>query len=554
MTITASESLEMTFDPNVIDDLGAKLYSTLPPIISELVANGYDACSEIVEIELQDSEGREDKKIIVRDFGHGMTYGQVKDEYLVVGRKKRDAASSGHDSTCERLPIGKKGLGKLSFFGVAKVGTIETVSDGKKVTFVMDLDKIHDATDGNYRPDYKVTESDEVNGTTVTLTGIYRKTDFDKDGLAKSLSNYFIFDENFNVSIKKNNEPFEQIDNELRYSQESGSPKYVWEFPETSLRSDVKQFSFSGDIKGKVVLFDKPVRSGMRGLTLFSRKKLVNLPELFPIQGSSWFYQYLTGWLEVDFIDEFVPDVISTNRTSLAWNDKNLAELKEFLEIIISLISNEWRKFKADDAVEKVKEKFNIDPVEWKRSNAGNPIIVESIDKLSKKLADPESIEEDELLDIVEIVYGLAPEHADFVLWRNLNQTLKENTVVRDKFFSGKYLEAAREAVQLYESEVQRVSGSQEYGQALMGEVFGADVAKLVSITDKSTESERNIDEGQKFLSMGVMTGFKNPAVSHTSLTEGLANGNFTDRDCLDILSTISYLYTRLENRKQPSL
>ena len=32
----------MTFDPLVIDDLGAKLYSTLPPIISELIANGYD--------------------------------------------------------------------------------------------------------------------------------------------------------------------------------------------------------------------------------------------------------------------------------------------------------------------------------------------------------------------------------------------------------------------------------------------------------------------------------------------------------------------------------
>lgn len=547
-----ADQLEMTFDPNVIDDLGAKLYSTLPPIISELVANGYDACSETVEIELHDSGGPEDKKIIVRDFGHGMSYEHVKDEYLVVGRKKRDAGSSAHDSSCVRLPIGKKGLGKLSFFGVAKVGVIETVRNGSKVKFSMDLEKIHASHDGNYKPEYEITETDEVDGTTITLTGIYRKTDFDRDGLAKSLSNYFIFDDTFRVFIKKNGDSFEQIDNELRYSQEKGTARYVWDFPETSLRDDIKQFSFSGDIKGKIMLFDKPVRSGMRGVTLFSRKKLVNLPELFPIQGSSWFYQYLTGWLEVDFIDDFVPDVISTNRTSLAWNDKNLAELKEFLEAVIALVSSEWRKRKADDAVEKVKEKFNIDPQEWKRSNESNPVIVESIDRLSKKLSDPESIEEDELMDIVEIVYGLAPEHADFVLWRNLNNTLKENTVIREKFFAGKYLEAAREAVQLYEAEVQRVTGRQDYGQALMGEVFGADAAKAISVTDKSTESERNIDEGQKFLSMGVMTGFKNPAVSHTSLTEGLINGNFTDRDCLDILSTISYLYTRLENRKTP--
>lgn len=544
--------LVMTFDPNVIDDLGAKLYSTLPPIISELVANGYDACSKRIEVELHDSGDPEDKKIVVRDFGHGMNFTHVKDEYLVVGRKKREAGSSSHSSSCIRPPIGKKGLGKLSFFGVAKTGVIETVSNGQKITFVMDLDKIHSSASGNYEPKYEVTETKEQNGTTITLSGIYRKTNFDKDGLAKSLSNYFIFDDDFKVFIKKNDESFEQVDNDLRYSDEKGDPKYVWEFPLTSMRSDVKQFSFSGDIRGRIMLFDKPVRSSMRGVTLFSRKKLVNLPELFPIHGSSWFYQYLTGWLEVDFIDEFVPDVISTNRTNLAWDDKNLGDLKEFLEIIIALISNEWRKLKAADAVDKVKEKFNIDPVEWKRSNENNPLIVDSIDRLSKKLANPESIEEDQLLDMVDIIYGLAPKHADFVLWRNLNKRLKDNPVIKEKFFAGKYLEAAREAVQLYESEVQRVAGRQDYGQAMMGDVFGASPEKPISVTNKSTESERNIDEGQKFLSMGIITGFKNPAVSHTSLTEGLVNGNFTDRDCLDILSTISYLYSRLERRVSP--
>ena len=110
--------------------------------------------------------------------------------------------------------------------------------------------------------------------------------------------------------------------------------------------------------------------------------------------------------------------------------------------------------------------------------------------------------------------------------------------------------EAAKD--QKDQEEVQRVTSSTKIGQDLMGEVYGADTSKPISVTDKSTESRRNIDEGQKFLSMGVMTGFKNPAVSHTSITQGLINGNFTDRDCLDILSTISYLYTRLENRTSP--
>lgn len=554
MTLPEKKSLSMTFDPNVIDDLGAKLYSTLPPIISELVANGYDACSKKVEIELYNGDP-EDKKIVIRDYGHGMSYDQVDDEYLVVGRKKRESEEPEDDpSRCKRKPIGKKGLGKLAFFGIARTGQIETVQDGKKVTFTMDLDAIHNSANGNYEPDFKEEDAEgQENGTTITLTGIYRKTDFDVEGLSRSLSNYFIFDKDFKVFIKSDDAPdYDEINNEQRYQQEGRSEEFAWEFPETALNPEVKQFSFSGQVSGRVILFDKPVRSNMRGVTLFSRKKLVNLPEFFPVQGSGYFFQYLTGWLEVDFIDDFIPDVISTNRSSLAWNDNNLLELREFLEEIIRYITKEWRKLKAAETKKEIKDKFDIDPDAWKESNKNNPVIKENIEKLLPKLKDPETLPSDQLMDIVEIVHNLAPEHADFMLWRNLNQTLKDNEIIKEKFFAGKYLEAAREAVQLYEAEVQTITGNDGIGQALMSEVFGADTGKAISVTDRANESKRNIEEGQKFLSMGIMTGFKNPAVSHTSITEDLRNGNFTNRDCLDILSTISYLYSRLENRTQP--
>lgn len=34
--------LEISFDLNTIDHLGVKLYSTIPPMIAELVANAWD--------------------------------------------------------------------------------------------------------------------------------------------------------------------------------------------------------------------------------------------------------------------------------------------------------------------------------------------------------------------------------------------------------------------------------------------------------------------------------------------------------------------------------
>lgn len=111
----------------------------------------------------------------------------------------------------------------------------------------------------------------------------------------------------------------------------TGKEEYTWEFPDTGLIPDVKQFPFSSSIRGKIILFDKPVKSNLRGVTLLLEKSLL-ICRSFPVQGSSYFYQYMTGWLEIDFIDEIIPDVISTNRSSLAWNDDSLADLSEFLK------------------------------------------------------------------------------------------------------------------------------------------------------------------------------------------------------------------------------
>ena len=44
-----SESpLEMRFDPQTINHLGLRMYSTLPPALAEIVSNSYDADAENV--------------------------------------------------------------------------------------------------------------------------------------------------------------------------------------------------------------------------------------------------------------------------------------------------------------------------------------------------------------------------------------------------------------------------------------------------------------------------------------------------------------------------
>lgn len=126
------DKLHMSFDPLVIDDLGAKLYSTLPPVLAELIANGYDACAKEIFIDLNNNK-ETGKEIIVFDKGVGMSFGEVNEKYLRIGRKRRDYPKK--DKKCERQPIGKKGLGKLAFFGISAKAEIETVQNNKKTSF-----------------------------------------------------------------------------------------------------------------------------------------------------------------------------------------------------------------------------------------------------------------------------------------------------------------------------------------------------------------------------------------------------------------------------------
>lgn len=546
-----AKKLQMRFDPLVIDDLGAKLYSTLPPIISELIANGYDACAAVVKIEL--SGTGENKKITIIDDGVGMSFEEINEKYLLIGRKKR-AEEKISELECSRLPIGKKGLGKLAFFGIAKKAVIETIKNNEKTTFEMDWGKIQDISDKKeYEPVFKIEETTESSGTKIVLTQIDRKSNFNTESLIRSISNYFIFDEDFKVLVKDDTQGYIEINNEIRYQQKDRGEDFSWAFPGTAIRLGLQEkFPFVTEIKGKIILFDKPVQDNLRGVTLFSRKKLVSIPESFPVQGSSHFFQYITGWLEIDFIDDLKPDVIATNRSSLNWNDENLEALSNFLSEIVGVIHKEWRQLIKERTTVKIKEKYKIDPAFWRETNKNNSTITKNIDRVIQMLNDPERVEENEAVDILGIVHELAPDFAEFVLWSGLHEKIRENKIIKEKFFEEKYLEAAREAVQIYNEAVQEVSGSTEDGCKLMDLCFKNDGTALIHLTDKSCESETNIDLGHQFLSKGIITGFRNPALGHTSLTKAQAIKVFSDRNCLDILNTISYLFDRLEKRKSP--
>ena len=87
--IATEEKLQLRFDPRTIEHLGIKMYSRLPYALAELVENAYDAGAETVDIKLYDNDVT-DKKIIISDDGDGMSFQEVNENFLVIGRKRRE--------------------------------------------------------------------------------------------------------------------------------------------------------------------------------------------------------------------------------------------------------------------------------------------------------------------------------------------------------------------------------------------------------------------------------------------------------------------------------
>lgn len=368
----ANDLLEMNFDPNVINHLGIQMYSTLPPVIAELVANAYDAEAENVKIYLNDAR---EKEIIIEDDGHGMSFDEINSSFLIVGRNRRQKEQSERSRNGKRFVIGRKGIGKLAFFGIAKHIRIETVQNYLRTTFELDWEdlKKQGEVEKKYTPELleKEDPADIRQGTKIILTEIKRKSDYDPEALALSLAKGFqIFDEpDFDVFIIYNNDEDNKIklENKLRYKHLT--EVIAWEFPRAPKEGAVEEYEFANKIKGRLLASETTVPSDMRGVALFSRGKLVNDYSFYDIKATSHGYSYITGWLNIDFIeDEFEEDVISTNRQSLNWELNETEALKKYLQKVIRAFFNEYREEVKRRKKNKVKEITDVDPYEWIQS------------------------------------------------------------------------------------------------------------------------------------------------------------------------------------------
>lgn len=407
------EELKVTFDINTIDHLGVKLYSTLPPMIAELVSNAWDADARNVYINFVNEP---EKAITVRDDGIGMTFSELNEQFLKVGRNRR-VESCKDETLGGRKVLGKKGLGKLSMFGIGKRITISTVKQGIKNTFVMDYEQLKACEENVYKPtivDYCI-QTDEGNGTSFLIEKLSRKSDFDIEGLKRNLQTRFhIYSEQFVVHIN-DDKAFKINSNEIPEDKS----QFIWKFPEDfekdfeiEIDKNKKLFNFGkrNGVIGKIYTAQTPLNKDIQGIVLFSRGKLVQEHSAFDDRANDNFFQYMSGTFDVDFIDEsFDVDNCSTDRKSLAWDiDENeeLSQLKELLKKIVSISQKKWREQRKAEKKKKVSA-HGQDVDEWLKTL--NPAEKQLAQKLTNAIIENDDISEaaaSEYISCIKDMYG----------------------------------------------------------------------------------------------------------------------------------------------------
>lgn len=547
------KKLRMTFDPNTIEHLGVRMYSTLPPVLAELIANTYDADAKNVILTLNDSKG--EKEIVIEDDGIGMAFEEINDKFLRIGRNRRTEEDS-ETTPGGRKVIGKKGLGKLSFFGVANEVEIATKKDGKENIFSMAWEDIK-KEEKEYSP--KIIEKDkpcspDEHGTKIILRKIQRKSKFLPEDIANGLSKAFIFDSDFKVQIKHNsNEPI-IVSNERRFD---GLEKEIeWKVQDGLQYKD--DYKMRKQITGHLITTVKPIppNTNMRGIILFSRKKMVNAPEYFSDSTSSHFFSYLTGWLEVDFIDDLEDDVIATDRQSLNWGHEEMQKLRNHLGGLIKHLEQDWRKKRRRKREERLNEKSDINILEW--FDALPEDIKKTIKPTIETIINDSELSPEENQKVIGNIRKVVPEYPKYH-WRHLHPAVQEAS--REDYQKEDYYRAFQEAAKRYTDAVRKKSKSDSQSdRSMMGEVFGKDSEKhLLQVAHGFTKQDGsefnketidNIEEGQKYLSMGIIVGCRNP-VNHEEVIDLRESGLFTENDCLDALSILSHLFSRLDNAKR---
>lgn len=353
-----SPKYSITLNQQVLNHLGLNLYSNMPSVISEVVANSWDADAKKVDITIDSDAGT----ITIFDDGSGMNVDDINNRFLHIGYCKRLEAAQSKEF--KRNVMGRKGIGKLSLFSIAQIISVYSNKDGEKNALRIDTDELsRTINDGDvYSPlELNVSGVDfDTNGTKIVLTKLKKRTlnlaKFLKRRLARRFS---VIGDEYNFNIFINGEKIVVEDREYL-----GKAQYLWTFGDHAtfinqtnknvLKYDKnrpntwehngKTYSLSGWIATSEepnALKDED--ETINRIVIIVRGKMAKEDILSEFGETGLYSKYVFGELYVEFLDNDAEDDIATsNRQDFFEDDERYIALKEFVQGELREIKNSW--------------------------------------------------------------------------------------------------------------------------------------------------------------------------------------------------------------------
>jgi hypothetical protein len=347
----------LTLDLRVLDHLGINLYSNAAAVLSEAVANAWDADAPLVRININDAE------ITIEDSGIGMNLKQINDRFLKAGYDKR--TQEGEISAAGRSFMGRKGIGKLALFSIAELIEVHTRSGGEKHAFEMRTSEIREAiaAQKNYYPK-PIAFSGPAKGTRIILRQLKKKrTATSVTALRKRIARRFSVigltgpkGDKFAVEINgKAVGPEDREDlRALEFLWEFGKKRLLAsECPNVSKRfvlpDVVDPEHLQWKVSGWLGAAEEPKKlkhdeaGSLNGIVVLARGRLIQENILDKLGYSRILVSYLTGQVEADFLDvQGGEDIATSDRQRLIEDDQRYVALTEFLRRTLVSIQDDW--------------------------------------------------------------------------------------------------------------------------------------------------------------------------------------------------------------------
>lgn len=346
---THVHKFSMTVDLNVLNHLGIKLYSSIPAVVSEAVANAWDADANNVSIEIGD------EFIVIQDDGHGMTEEDLNGKFLTVGYQRR---KSGHSRTPSgRLVFGRKGIGKLSLFSIADTIEVVSVKDGQKSGLILNLPDIQSAIEAGghqYHPSPVSPSTIDIEaGTKITIRNLRKQTHRAPDALRRRLARRFstIGSNSFDVSVNEtpitpsDREYYKTVDYLWAYGELGGEIKDKTNPKEVFVREAPFQ-GWIGTVNNAGDLLSED-GDNLNDIQIFVRGRVAQEKTLQFFGEDGIYANYVVGEIHADWLDsDDEDDIATTNRQALIEDDPRVEKLKSAIKIELKNIQNKWTELR----------------------------------------------------------------------------------------------------------------------------------------------------------------------------------------------------------------